>query len=532
MTRKYSDELVSFLDDGDISKAGILLAKLCIQANLPAKYVAIALNVSRMTIYSWFRGSYLREKNQDSVRDLIDILKNDLNEGVLPVSDIDGAKLYLEEISGKTMLIPVLEKLGKKVELQQLVEILPLTKDEQYKLAGLCLSQDDKKQAFIWYQKSAEAGHIEAQYHLGCIFCLEESKIEDYFIPPEEDDYLDFIDNAIFWYEKAALAGHIEAQYQLGNLHCEYGYSDKADFWYQKAAEQGHVEALAELYEHIEREYDSRVDDIEQEVSWKKEVAELGYIKAQYDLGKIYRDGYREIEPDSDEAEYWFREVANNTSNKEDNSYFSQAEYELGDIYLKSYSKLLSITDFDVAVFWYSEALKKGNGNAHKGLGDLYYERYKTTSSEDDFEQTICSYTEAQAHNRLGDIYYERYKANSSDGDFNQTIHWYTEAQARNRLGDIYYERYKANSSDGDLNHAIFWCKKAVKEGNELAEYQLGEIYSIKYDESLLEEDFTNALHWFEKVANRDKVTYLSMNAHKKLRNLILDKPKIFRIPE
>ena len=488
MTRKYSDELVSFLDDGDISKAGILLAKLCIQANLPAKYVAIALNVSRMTIYSWFRGSYLREKNQDSVRDLIDILKNDLNEGVLPVSDIDGAKLYLEEISGKTMLIPVLEKLGKKVELQQLVEILPLTKDEQYKLAGLCLSQDDKKQAFIWYQKSAEAGHIEAQYHLGCIFCLEESKIEDYFIPPEEDDYLDFIDNAIFWYEKAALAGHIEAQYQLGNLHCEYGYSDKADFWYQKAAEQGHVEALAELYEHRERE-----------VSWKKEVAELGYIKAQYDLGKIYRDGYREIEPDSDEAEYWFREVANNTSNKEDNSYFSQAEYELGDIYLKSYSKLLSITDFDVAVFWYSEALKKGNGNAHKGLGDLYYERYKTTSSEDDFEQTICSYTEAQAHNRLG---------------------------------DIYYERYKANSSDGDLNHAIFWCKKAAKEGNELAEYQLGEIYSIKYDESLLEEDFTNALHWFEKVANRDKVTYLSMNAHKKLRNLILDKPKIFRIPE
>jgi TPR repeat protein len=220
------------------------------------------------------------------VRDLIDILKNDLNEGVLPVSDIDGAKLYLEEISGKTMVDPALEKLGKKVEIKKPVEVLPTTRDEQYKLAGLCLSQDDKKQAFIWYQKSAEAGHIEAQYHLGCIFCLEESKIEDYFIPPEEDDYLDFIDNAIFWYEKAALAGHIEAQYQLGNLHCEYryasnaifwyekaalaghieaqyqlgnlhceyDYSDKADFWYQKAAEQGHVEALAELYEHRERE--------------------------------------------------------------------------------------------------------------------------------------------------------------------------------------------------------------------------------------------------------------------------------------
>lgn len=49
------------VEDSDISRAGILLAKVFLQTNLPANYVAIALNLSRMPIYSKFRFNGLRE---------------------------------------------------------------------------------------------------------------------------------------------------------------------------------------------------------------------------------------------------------------------------------------------------------------------------------------------------------------------------------------------------------------------------------------------------------------------------------------
>ena len=52
MTRKYSEKFISTVEGWDISRAGILLAKVFLQANLPAIYVAITIHLSRITIYS------------------------------------------------------------------------------------------------------------------------------------------------------------------------------------------------------------------------------------------------------------------------------------------------------------------------------------------------------------------------------------------------------------------------------------------------------------------------------------------------
>ncbi len=323
--------------------------------------------------------------------------------------------------------------------------------------------------------------------------------------------------------------GHIEAQYQLAVIYgsdSDYCDNDEALFWYKKAAEQGHVDALTALYEG-----ENISDDIEQIVIWKEEAAELGHIKAQYDLGEIYRDGfegygYCVIEPDSDEAEYWFREVANNICNKEDNSYFSQAEYELGNIYLNSYIKSLSITDFDVAVFWFSEALKKGNGNAHIGLGELYYARYKSTSSEDDLNRSIHWFTEAKAHKRLGAIYYALYKSSSSEDDLNRSIHWFIKAKDHKRLGDIYNERYTITSSEEDFKQIISWYTKAN------AQYELGELYSKRFNVTLLESDFKLAISYYKVVTLSSSYLSERERASEKQLQLIRNQPFHFRQPD
>jgi hypothetical protein len=98
MARSYSDEFINATKNSNSTSAGITLAKLCLKANLPAKYIADFMRVSRMTVYAWFRGGYLREKNLDLITDLISILEIDLAKGILPVTSIENAKGYLNSI--------------------------------------------------------------------------------------------------------------------------------------------------------------------------------------------------------------------------------------------------------------------------------------------------------------------------------------------------------------------------------------------------------------------------------------------------
>jgi hypothetical protein len=72
-----------------------------VKANIPAKYVAEALEVSRMTVFSWFRGKPLRHKNLLKVEVLTDLIESDTAKGVLPAKTTAAAKAYIEEMIGR-----------------------------------------------------------------------------------------------------------------------------------------------------------------------------------------------------------------------------------------------------------------------------------------------------------------------------------------------------------------------------------------------------------------------------------------------
>lgn len=101
MPRTYSQELIDLVNKSNPNRAGIALANACIKANLPAKYVAIALKVTRMTIYSWFRGSPIRHKNMMLVEVFTDLVESDTAKGILPAKNVVEAKAYLEDMIGK-----------------------------------------------------------------------------------------------------------------------------------------------------------------------------------------------------------------------------------------------------------------------------------------------------------------------------------------------------------------------------------------------------------------------------------------------
>ena len=101
MSRTYSQELVEAVSKLNPNYPGVALAKACINANLPSKYVAVALKVTRMTLHSWFRGKPIRYKNQQLVEVFTDLVESDTAKGLLPAKNTAHAKAYLEDMIGE-----------------------------------------------------------------------------------------------------------------------------------------------------------------------------------------------------------------------------------------------------------------------------------------------------------------------------------------------------------------------------------------------------------------------------------------------
>ena len=77
---------------------GQVLAKVCVEANLPASYVCKVFGISRMALHTWFRGGPIRTKRMEVVNAFISLLNKDLAAGVLPAKNLKEAKAYIEEM--------------------------------------------------------------------------------------------------------------------------------------------------------------------------------------------------------------------------------------------------------------------------------------------------------------------------------------------------------------------------------------------------------------------------------------------------
>jgi hypothetical protein len=96
MAKYYSEQYLLSLNGLNEKRLGVQLGKLCVKANLPPKLIANALGVSRMSVYGWFRGKPIREKNIDKVEKLMDVIKEYFEAQQLPVSSTIDAKIFID----------------------------------------------------------------------------------------------------------------------------------------------------------------------------------------------------------------------------------------------------------------------------------------------------------------------------------------------------------------------------------------------------------------------------------------------------
>jgi len=74
------------------------LAKLCVEANLPASYVCKVFGVSRMALHTWFRGGPIRPKRMQLVDAFMSLVEKDMKAGLLPARNLVEAKNYIEDL--------------------------------------------------------------------------------------------------------------------------------------------------------------------------------------------------------------------------------------------------------------------------------------------------------------------------------------------------------------------------------------------------------------------------------------------------
>ena len=104
MSRPFSTQLLTKLKTSPVNyRVGMLLGKVCTENNIPAQYVARALNVSRTTIHNWFRGNTLRGKNEKVAVALLKIMEEDILKKRLPATSLNDAKDYIESVVGHSI---------------------------------------------------------------------------------------------------------------------------------------------------------------------------------------------------------------------------------------------------------------------------------------------------------------------------------------------------------------------------------------------------------------------------------------------
>jgi hypothetical protein len=98
MPRSYSNRFLLTLSKPDAIMTGQQLAKLCVEANLPASYVCKVFGISRMALHTWFRGGPIRPKRIQLVDAFMSLVEKDMKAGLLPARNLVEAKNYIEDM--------------------------------------------------------------------------------------------------------------------------------------------------------------------------------------------------------------------------------------------------------------------------------------------------------------------------------------------------------------------------------------------------------------------------------------------------
>jgi len=149
----------------------------------------------------------------------------------------------------------------------------------QYEL-GLIYNEQDEE-SISWLHESAEAGYVKSQLALGHYY-FRLSRLSNF-------RERGFLSGAERLFEKAAQAGDAEGQYHLAQLYYYHRGKDVTEVWslLESAANQGYPDAQYQLGKHYSNLF-LELQDESKAIFWYQKAVDQGHLKAQVKMGNRY----------------------------------------------------------------------------------------------------------------------------------------------------------------------------------------------------------------------------------------------------
>lgn len=368
--------------------------------------------------------------------------------------------------------------------------IAEILKNASYKTALFYFdgtgTNQDRNEAKLWYEKSAEYGHITAKKML--------EHWEEYNAIPDKYE-------SLTWHKKLAEQGNAEAQNILGTI-SENQYqtnhqknkkaAQEAFQWYKKSAEQGNAEGeynLARCYfdgfgvdknedaafSYFTKSAEQNLPDALREIGnccytgsgtmknntkaieYYTKAAELGDIKAQMLLADIYQKG--EIsEKNYEKAQYWYRKAA-----------------ESGVVDAVSKANLREEVGF--RVLW--EIIKHGKLEALAILADFY------KNSESDYDdEALSAFLNSlkvlknnkmlmETNENIAELFWKK-------NNKKEAFKWFSKAAQQGSAYSQYVVGLHYLCKENNKNKALTWLQKSAKQGDYDAKMMINLLNSTK----------------------------------------------------
>jgi len=411
---------------------------------------------------------------------------------------------------------------------------------------GLCYRkgsfvEEDQKEAFKWFLKSAESGFLESQYIVGASYsenpgmagtplskdelCRIQAKMDDnpHYIPFFQCDGVGVEpdnDKSFEWMLKAAEQGHINAINQLPSYLIVNEISRESRIilynWIEKEAQNGNSEVFFIKGEILEDVWGKSKEALD---SYKK-AYELGCTNAIDRIGKLCENKDGDVH-DYSEVLKWYLLGAN-----EYNLAFSQ--YRLGHLYRTGHGVK---KDFDIAIEWFKTAVDNAYDDPwiFSCIGRLYLQKGDDNEAikwfikgavlfDNESEMRLKDYYDRGID--VGAPYKDKYRLfeEAKSGDESAQIE-YSKRYARlagNNLGFYNWIKYDSICDYPDLQEQYInnyisnlhidddlkcW-ELLANSGNSYAQY----IMAIRHnDESTIEYNVEKALYWL-KLASKHHI--------------------------
>lgn len=304
-------------------------------------------------------------------------------------------------------------------------------------LIKIAWNNEDREEAFKWFQKSADGGNTNAMYQISLMYRDGNG--------PKTD-----ISKHLEWLKKAAEGGHTQSQLTLGNMYRDGIKVDsckhEAFHWYKMAAENNNLDAI-------------------------------------YQVATMYRDG-KGVDKNKNESDRWLKLYSEHNLFRQINVLADSFSHSKNGVY-----------DSEIGMKWYSVNADHNDGNSKYQMSLMLYDNYEKNA------QKIISLLNSAAGrghhssalqmlNLYGLGLVDEFIYKDALGFMDDLVHkgnlW-----AAYDLG-IMYANGKILQTDDEK--AVTHLRTAAASGITGAMQKLGEMYR---DGTIVEQDIEESVKWF-----------------------------------